>query len=56
MMVKKPNHKTEILAFRVTARMEKRILAAATAEGMTKPDWIRYVVSRAVENVEQETA
>lgn len=48
------NDKQEIMAFRVTTKMRSRMAAAATSEGMTVPDWMRYVVTRAVKESERE--
>ena len=48
--------KASIMAFRVTPKMRTRIERAATSEGMTVPDWMRYVLTREVKAAEKEMA
>lgn len=54
MPVTRANDKTEIVAFRVSAKMRSRMNEAATGEGMSAPDWLRYIVTRAVKEAERE--
>ena len=47
------NDKTEIMAFRVSPKMKQKIMEAATSEGMTVPDWFRYIVVREIKYLEK---
>ena len=52
--MKNESGKTAIMAFRVTPKMRRRITEAATAEGMTVPDWMRYVLAREAKSIVKE--